>query len=122
MAAHDYHRPGDGFVHVSLRRSAEAVLAARRLAKWWFVPAGTMRPIPYGQALSHAEVADILRGGGRCVLKVTSWEDTDGEDGPAGVRVRYHYNDALHWPGSPNCNTVLLSSTAFDMPVVAEFE
>ena len=111
-------------VMYELRRSTEAVQAAQGIATWWFVPAGHLRPIPYGNSFTGPEFKRMFRKpGGRYERAVSGWQAALGTgDAPTEIRVRYHYNPHFQHAGNTNLTTALLSSTTFDMPVMMEFE
>lgn len=110
---------------VSLERNDREVLKAKRKAKFWLLPVGFCRPLPMGNAVRRADMKTLL---GMTVsdgpLECSEWEGVCAEETGdiSGVFARYYFNPAAPPGDGQNVNSMLMTSTLFDIPVIMEFQ
>lgn len=101
------------------RRTGE-VSKARSKAKFWYLPDGYRRPLPMGNDVDeeYLQIALDCRS-----ATCSDWESACGDEDKdiPGVSVRYYYDGDAPEGNASNLNSLLLSGTLFDLPVVMEF-
>lgn len=122
VAAARYQLPPPGIAAVSFQFSSAALQEAVHKARYWLVPLAA-RPLPLGSSRPPAaEIARLLKAAPGSHVAATTWLEAHGDEGmDCGIQVRYHYVFCATPDGVSNVNTMLLSSTIFDLNVIAEF-